>query len=96
LEDHVGALGTAEELLPLLLGALERRVAAWEREGFAGIRADLVRQLWGVGREIRAKTVHGVVTGVVEGLGDAGELLLRKQGGETEAIASVTAIESGW
>ena len=96
LEDFVGAAGEVEELLPLLLENVQERIRAWETGGFAAIRNDLEKRLWGVGRPISAKTIHGRVEGVVEGLDANGELMLRQADGDRIAVASVSAIESGW
>lgn len=97
LEDFTaGPAGEPAELLPPLLDNLQTRIAAWQAGGFAAIRTDLEKRLWGVGRGISAKTVHGRAEGIVEGLGENGELMLRGADNGLTAVASVSAIESGW
>lgn len=96
LEQHAHVAASPEELLPELLYCIARRIQAWLENGFAGIRDDLTTALWGVGRRIVAKTVKGRVEGVVAGLGDNGELLLRDDVGVITPVASVSALEEGW
>lgn len=95
MEDYHPDIACPEELLPLLLARLEERISVWERLGFAGISGDLEKCLWGVGREVTAKTPGGTVRGVVVGLGDGGELVLRGDHGKLFNVASVTALD-GW
>lgn len=92
VEDFAGPVEDAATLLPILLASLETRISAWESGGFAALRPELERRLWGKGREISAKTAHGPTHGRVAGLGPQGELLLTPPA----SIASIAAIESGW
>lgn len=96
IEELAGTEFVPEALLPELLARLERRINQWQTGGFAAIRADLISQLWGMGRTIAVKTAQGRMSGVVAGLGDNGELLLRDPTGKLFAVASVSAIENGW
>ena len=95
IEEFVANPGTPESLLPVLAEHLNTRIARWEEGGFPSIREDLRACLWGMGRRIAAKTTAGKVEGVVAGLGDGGEILLRGDDGAVAGIASVTALE-GW
>jgi BirA family biotin operon repressor/biotin-[acetyl-CoA-carboxylase] ligase len=95
LEDHAPGNLDPAALLPILLGCLEPRIEAWRRGGFAALRDDLLACLWGVGRAVSAKTPRGRIEGVMQGLGDNGEMLLRRADGGDTAVASVSALE-GW
>lgn len=95
LEELAGNVGAAPELLPALLDCLETRIAEWESGGTRAVLESMRGCLWGVGKQVRARTVKGNARGVVEGLGDEGELLLRDGGGIT-GVSSVNALESGW
>lgn len=95
MEDFCPGAGEPEALLPPLLEVLAGRLRLWSRGGFPALRGDLEACLWGVGRRIATKTAAGRVQGVVAGLGEGGELLLRRDDGGIVAVASVTALE-GW
>lgn len=95
MEDFVEALPAPEALLPELLAMLEPRIEAWRRGGFAALRQDLLACLWGVGRQVSARTPKGRVEGLMTGLGEGGELLLRLADGGVVGVASVSALD-GW
>lgn len=96
LEDFRSSPPDAETLLPPLLERLADRITLWQRGGFAAIRGDITACLWGLGREVAAKTPRGPVRGTVIGLGEHGELLLRTADGGETRVSSVTALEEGW
>lgn len=93
VERCLGHAPAPECALPPLLRCLEGRIAAWGRGGFAAIREDMEAALWGRGRPVRARMRGGAVDGVVAGLGENGELLVRRDGGDVLAVGSVTALE---
>lgn len=95
VEDHYPEVGDPFELLPILLDCLAVRIEIWERSGFEGIRGDLVDCLWGVGQNVTAKTTNGTVRGIVAGLAEGGELVLKGDDGTDTKVASVTALD-GW
>lgn len=92
LERLAGRAEKPEVLLPLLLACLASRITLWQYGGFAAIRSDLDAGLWGIGQTVTAKTPTGPVTGVMVGLGDKGELLLRDTDARVFGISSVSAI----
>lgn len=96
VESHASGTLSPEALLPELLECLEGRIRQWRRSGFAAIRGDMTEALWGMGRAVSAKTAGGKAEGVVAGLGENGELLLRDGTGRIFPVASVSAIEGGW
>lgn len=85
----------APKLLPSLLDSLQIRIRAWREHGAPAVLQEMRTCLWGVGKAVRARTTEGVVSGVVEGLGENAELLLRTDGGVV-AVSSVNALERGW
>ncbi len=93
IERCLGHADAPELLLPALLRCLEARITAWQRGGFGALRSDMERALWGRGREVRARTPSGPVDGVVAGLGEKGELLVRSEDGRLIAVSSVAALE---
>lgn len=93
VEACLGRAEDPEALLPLLLGCLEERINAWQVGGFAALRRDMEQALWGWGRAVKARTPAGTLDGIVAGLGDGGELLVEKSGGEIIRISSVAALE---
>lgn len=82
-------------LLPELLACLEPRIAAWREGGFAALEGDLHACLWGVGKQVSARTPRGRIEGVMHGLGRNGEMLLRQADGTEVCVSSVSALE-GW
>ena len=95
LEDHAPENPDPAILLPMALECLAPRIEAWRQGGFAAIRGDLQACLWGVGRAVSAKTPRGRIEGVMHGLGDNGEMLLRLADGGDAAVSSVSALD-GW
>lgn len=95
LESLTGRVENPILLLPLLLDCLAVRITTWQQRGFAGIRPALEDGLWGIGQTLTAKTPTGPMTGIMAGLGDKGELLLRDAGGRIVGVSSVAAIING-
>ncbi|MCD8351143.1 MAG: biotin--[acetyl-CoA-carboxylase] ligase [Planctomycetaceae bacterium] len=95
LEDYVQDMPPQQALLDGVLASLQPRIDAWQRLGFAAVRDDLLANFWGMGKSVSAKTAKGKVEGVVTGLGENGELCLRRPDGTDVAVSSVTALE-GW
>ncbi|MCD8141327.1 MAG: biotin--[acetyl-CoA-carboxylase] ligase [Planctomycetaceae bacterium] len=95
LEEYVPDLPSLQVLLQEVLASLEPRIDAWQERGFAAVRDELLANFWGMGKAVSARTAKGRVEGVVTGLGDNGELCLRRPDGTDIAVASVTALE-GW
>lgn len=66
-----------EQLLPMLLERLAAPLAAWERDGFEGIRKDWEARVPNLGQSIRLKDENGLQDGLLAGFGGDGELLLQ-------------------
>lgn len=92
VETCLGRAPRPEDALPPLLRRLSKRIAAWQAGGFAALRPDMERALWGRGRTVRARRPGGAAEGEVAGLGKGGELLLRTADGVV-AVSSVSALE---
>lgn len=93
LEGESGTALDPEAALPPLLDAVGARIAAWERTGFPGIRRDLETILWGKGKTVRIRTAAGSKEGIMTGLAENGELVLRGRDGELFTVNSVSALE---
>lgn len=94
IEAATGRTLQPEEALSLLLPFLALRIAAWRAHGFAGIRDDFTRHLWGLNRPMTARTANGPAAGLMRGVGDKGELLLQtREDTPPLRIASVAALE---
>lgn len=93
MEDLVGRVGDAEDLLPKLLLCLESRLSLWGTEGFAALRSGYAHRLWGVGRPVAVKSASGVARGVIAGVGDNGELVFRNEVGTETIVTSVSTLD---
>lgn len=93
LEKCLGYAENPETLLSSLLLCLEMRITAWQLGGFAVLRKDMEQALWGRGKGVKARTPAGPIEGIVAGVGDNGELLVRSEKNEIIRIASVAALD---
>lgn len=83
-----GALVPPERLFAALAGAMQMRLAEWQRgEGFATTRATWLKRAAGLGQTIRVRLPEGELSGRFEGIDEVGRLLLRERG-TTAAIAA--------
>ncbi|MDR1519916.1 MAG: biotin--[acetyl-CoA-carboxylase] ligase [Planctomycetota bacterium] len=94
IADFAGSVPGQEDLLAGLLPFLAARIAAWNRGGFAAIRADLEARLWDPGTPVRVRSSAGILAGRIAGLGEEGELLLATRAG-TISAASSSALDWG-
>lgn len=62
------------------------------QDHFANQLDELREAAYLTGKQVRARTPNGTVLGFAEGLGDEGELLLRKDDGSIEAITSAEEV----
>jgi BirA family transcriptional regulator, biotin operon repressor / biotin---[acetyl-CoA-carboxylase] ligase len=86
---EAGALVAPEALLAALSGAMQRRLAQWDRgRAFAAIRTDWSKRAAGLGQTLRVRLPGRELSGRFDGLDDEGRLLLDQNG-------SVTAISAG-
>lgn len=70
-----------DELLGRILRELPDWVEIWEQDGFAGLRQAWETRCVGLGEEIAIGEGGKRASGVLEGFGDAGQLLLRQRDG---------------
>jgi len=85
-----GALVTPAQLLSVLSAAMVRRIDQWQRgQGFAGTRADWLKRAAGLGHDIRVRLPERELSGIFQGLDDAGHLLLAG----ANSLTTVTAGE---
>jgi len=83
-----GAVVTPEPLLRALAGAMQTRLAQWDRgAGFAAIRADWLKRAAGLGETLQVRLPEREFSGVFEGLDEAGRLLVRGADGMTAVTA---------
>jgi BirA family biotin operon repressor/biotin-[acetyl-CoA-carboxylase] ligase len=78
-----------EAVFRALSGAMQRRVAQWDRGGgFAAIRHDWLSHADGLGQTIRVRLDDRELTGVFEAIDPRGYLIVRRQDGTAEVIAA--------
>jgi BirA family biotin operon repressor/biotin-[acetyl-CoA-carboxylase] ligase len=83
-----GARVVTDTLFAALSGAMERRLAQWNRgQGFGAIRADWLKRAAGLGEILRVRLPERQLSGLFKGLDDNGRLLL-EQGGRISAITA--------
>ena len=82
---QTGTVLAPQDILPRLLAALAPRLNTWEREGFSGLRSDWTRQCLALGQDIVIDDGDTRQQGILEGFGDAGQLLMRKAGTAPES-----------
>ncbi len=93
LESLAGRRFLPEEELPAVLAGIRTRLWQWRECGHKAIAKEMGRYLWGRDKRFTARTREGVTEGVIAGLGENGELLLRKNDGVVISVASVGAVE---
>jgi BirA family transcriptional regulator, biotin operon repressor / biotin---[acetyl-CoA-carboxylase] ligase len=85
---EAGALVAPDALLAALSGAMQRRLAQWDRgRAFAAIRTDWIKRAAGLGQTLCVRLPGRELSGRFEGLDDEGRLLL-DQGGSVAAITA--------
>jgi BirA family transcriptional regulator, biotin operon repressor / biotin---[acetyl-CoA-carboxylase] ligase len=85
---EAGALVAPDVLLMALSGAMQRRLAQWDRgRAFAAIRADWIKRAAGLGQTLSVRLPGRELSGRFGGLDDEGRLLL-DQGGSVIAITA--------
>lgn len=83
-----GANVTSEALLRALAGAMQTRLAQWDRgQGFAAIRSAWLRRAAGLGQDIRVRLPEREFSGIFDGLDETGRLLVRGEDGITAVTA---------
>ncbi len=88
---ETGSTSSVQSVLPDVLAAIQRRLVAWERGGFAALREDWMRRCADVGRTVRVvntQTNSPERIGRVVGFGEAGEMLLRQADGSVVSVWS--------
>lgn len=84
-----GALVTPEALFRALSGAMQLRLAQWDRgTGFGAIRAAWLARAAHRGEDILVRAGEREITGRFEALDDIGRLLLRRPDGTLEPITA--------
>ena len=77
---ETGAAVESKALIEALIPALEHWVNRWERDGFAPIRPEWKTHAYRLGEEIRIENAGERRTGVFHDIGDAGEMVLARNG----------------
>jgi BirA family biotin operon repressor/biotin-[acetyl-CoA-carboxylase] ligase len=84
-----GVRTSPESLFAPLSGAMAARVAQWNRgAGFAAVRADWLARAAGVGKPIRVNSGEVELSGLFDGIDEAGRLVLRLADGTIQAVAA--------
>lgn len=88
----LGAAGltvSAPELFRPLSGAMQRRLAQWDRgQGFAAVRADWIARAVGLDGPLRVRLTRREIEGRFAGLDADGRLILRRSDGNLETVAA--------
>ncbi len=93
LEDvYSGDLAPASLLDPLLR-SLQCRIRMWMAECFETLRHEYSAVMWGIGGKAVVRVGSGKVTGIVQGIGVDGRLLLDGSDGKRIEVGSVAAVE---
>lgn len=79
---------TKEILLPLILDTFKDVYQLWQEGGFANLKDELIKHIYGLGRVIHATTAKGLVYGVFEGICDDGAIQLKDSKNEIILIRS--------
>lgn len=84
-----GVRTTPEGVFAPLTGAMLNRLGQWQHgTNFTSVRADWLARAYGLGKPIRIRTGEGELTGVFDGIDDAGRLVLRSADGTMQALAA--------
>jgi len=84
-----GVRTTPEGVFAPLTGAMLNRLGQWQHgTNFTAVRADMLARAHGLGKPIRIRTGEGELTGVFDGIDDAGRLVLRSADGTMQALAA--------
>ncbi len=95
IADFVEDPGSVESALSSVLACVEKRVREWDAGGFSAVRNDFENALRGKGSRATVRTGSaGAVSGVIEGLGDDGALLVRLSDGTLYPVTSAAALEA--
>jgi BirA family biotin operon repressor/biotin-[acetyl-CoA-carboxylase] ligase len=80
---------TPEGVFASLTAAMLHRLGQWQHgTNFAAVRADWLARAHGLGKPIRVRTGEGELTGVFDGIDDAGRLVLCSADGTMQALAA--------
>jgi BirA family biotin operon repressor/biotin-[acetyl-CoA-carboxylase] ligase len=72
------------------------RLAQWNSgEGFSTVRADWMARAAGIGKEVRLHLADRELSGLFEGLDEAGSLVLRLPDGHAENITAADVVMLG-
>lgn len=77
-----------EEIAPVLLGALSRRLEEWRRQGFAPARAAWLARGPAQGEAISVRLGAGLLRGAFHALDPLGRLVLEEPGGGLRTLAA--------
>jgi BirA family transcriptional regulator, biotin operon repressor / biotin---[acetyl-CoA-carboxylase] ligase len=84
-----GVRTTPEGVFAPLTRAMVNRLGQWQHgTNFNAVRADWLARAHGLGKPIRIRTGEGELTGVFDGIDDAGRLVLRSADGTMQALAA--------
>lgn len=83
-----GGRVSRHHLCVALLDEFARRYPAFQRDGFAAVRADWLRRSVTIGQHVTARSAAGTVSGIADGVDADGALLIRTENGATVRVTS--------
>ncbi|MHC4873090.1 MAG: biotin--[acetyl-CoA-carboxylase] ligase [Planctomycetota bacterium] len=93
LLNETGVEHDIAEILNRLLWILPGRLTFWETGGFPEIITEFIAASGGTGKEISVHREEEILTGIISGYGENGELLLTVDNGETISVWSGEVFE---
>ncbi len=75
-----------KEVLAIILEALPHWIDYWEEGGFSSIREDWTARCYQMGKHITVGDVNDLKSGILEGFGDKGQILLRGDDGNIRDV----------
>jgi len=83
---ETGKRASVDDLLSNLLKHLSIRLDEWAQGGFSKVRKNWEAKVPNIGKTVTVRDGGAVLTGILTGFGENGELLLREKGGIVRAV----------
>jgi len=83
---ETGRTYSIKEVLEIILEILPHWIDRWEEGGFPSIREDWTARCYHMGKRITVGDVKDLKSGILEGFGDKGQILLRGEDGDIRDI----------
>ena len=86
LRIETGRIYPIKEVLAIILEVLPHWIDRWEEDGFPSIREDWAARCYHMGKHITVGDVNDLKSGILEGFGDKGQILLRGDDGNIRDV----------